>query len=618
MTSHVKSNRLPLLMVMIVFILIQFALYQLTSVSKERDLFGTDSYMRLVRVEALIETGNWYDTTIERSNAPYGEQLHWSRAMDILIIGLASAIGLFVESSRALLLAGIWISPLLGCLALLSLPWVFKPIVSSEGMPLLLLIVQFQPGILQLFSFGIPDHHSLIALVFLLTMGSMFRVIMGPSDARGTVNAKGEMLLGFFMAVGMWISVESLVMVILVLGILSVRWMILGREYLRMNCRLVLSVALFSLAFLFVETPVSMLFNVVYDKLSIVHIVFFFIVAAIFTVTELIQRLGFERQKMGFTQVKLRLIRLGILSSMGILGAFAMAICFPGFLHGPFADVNPEIKALWLSKVSEVQPLLNFSRRGISQLIFFMGLPIASNLAFLLIARKDRAESPWKYFAISGSVLYILLSLYQVRWTGFAVLMSVPAIEQAVLWARDRMNSISSELLAAGARISVTLLILIGFTVVGGGLMATENKAITSEDRSDLKQVTQWINDNQDRFDADSTMLAFMDFGPELLYRTDLNVIGTPYHRNDEGILFSYDVMNATNEQAIRSNLESRGVDLILIAPLSSEDYFYNYTAGNGTFYDLLRTKKTYEWLDQVSLPQELSDFKLFVVAGKP
>ncbi len=611
METHVKSNQLPLLMVLIVFILIQFSLYQLISVSKGLDLIGTDPYMRLVRVELLLEKGDWYDGTIARSNAPYGEQLHWSRAFDLLMIGLAWLIGLFVEPSNGLLIAGIWISPLLGCFALLSLSWVFRPIVSNERMPLLFLIVLCQPGILQLFSFGIPDHHSLIALVFLMIMGSMFRVIMVPS------NYNGEVLLSFFMAVGMWISVESLVMVILIMSILSVRWVVLGGDYLRENLRIALWLLGFSLIFLFVETPVSSLFDAVYDKLSSVHIAFFTSVAVIFLATWLVFQFGFKRLESRIVIGNLRLIRLGTLACIGLVGAFAMITCFPGFLHGPFAEVDPRIKTLWLSKVREVQPLLNFSRAGISQLIFFLGLPITCNLAFLLQFHGKRDKWTWMGFSVFGSFLYVLLSLYQVRWTGYALLMSVPAIEQTVLWARERMCSIGPKLLAAGARASVTLVILIGFTCAGGILMASDDKMVTSHGTSGLNLVCAWMNNNQDRMGDDSTLLAFMDFGPELLYRTELNVIGTPYHRNDDGILFSYDVMNAMDEESVRNLLESRGVDFILIAPHSSEEYFYNYTAGNGTFYDLLRTENTYDWLVEVALPKELAKFSLFAIDGK-
>ncbi len=55
-------------------------------------LLGPDSYMRMVRVEALLDTGAWYDHRIERSNAPFGEELHWTRPFDLLLLAGAAPL----------------------------------------------------------------------------------------------------------------------------------------------------------------------------------------------------------------------------------------------------------------------------------------------------------------------------------------------------------------------------------------------------------------------------------------------------------------------------------------------------------------------------------------------
>ena len=60
------------------------------------ELMGPDGYMRLIRVDDLRNGSGWYNSTIERSNAPYGDALHWTRPMDLLILlvsGIASLFG---------------------------------------------------------------------------------------------------------------------------------------------------------------------------------------------------------------------------------------------------------------------------------------------------------------------------------------------------------------------------------------------------------------------------------------------------------------------------------------------------------------------------------------------
>src|SRR3546814_12853395 len=52
-------------------------------------LIDPDSYMRMVRVSELAQGWQWFDDTIARANAPYGDVLHWTRPFD-LQIGRAS------------------------------------------------------------------------------------------------------------------------------------------------------------------------------------------------------------------------------------------------------------------------------------------------------------------------------------------------------------------------------------------------------------------------------------------------------------------------------------------------------------------------------------------------
>lgn len=67
-----KDKTWPFLLLMVfIMLLILAANYNQTGIS-EAELVDTDAYMRLVRVEQLAETGDWYDSVIHRSNYPYG------------------------------------------------------------------------------------------------------------------------------------------------------------------------------------------------------------------------------------------------------------------------------------------------------------------------------------------------------------------------------------------------------------------------------------------------------------------------------------------------------------------------------------------------------------------
>ena len=108
-------------------------------------------------------------------------------------------------------------------------------------------------------------------------------------------------------------------------------------------------------------------------------------------------------------------------------------------------------------------------------------------------------------------------------------------------------------------------------------------------------------------------ILAHVDFGPEILYLTQHEVIGTPYHRNGPGILDTYDIMTADMDEKALEIIQKRGIDLILLCPKSSESGVYLKSEQTSTFYKRLREDTIPNWLRKVELPSDLSSsFLLF------
>src|SRR5271157_1303291 len=89
---------------------------------RKGDLIDSDCYQRLNRVVQLHETGKWYDSVLAKSNAPYGEHLHWTRPLDVLLLTgawLATPLAGFKDS---LFWWGVLISPFLLIASLMILP----------------------------------------------------------------------------------------------------------------------------------------------------------------------------------------------------------------------------------------------------------------------------------------------------------------------------------------------------------------------------------------------------------------------------------------------------------------------------------------------------------------
>ena len=131
---------------------------------------GQDSYMRLVRVEHLHESGDWFDGTIPRSNWPYGEVQNWTRPFDVLMLSGALLLEPLLGFRQALYWWGSATAPLLHLATALALAWMVAPRFDRSRQFLVILVFLLQIPVWRHGIFGRTDHHMLIFLVFALAL----------------------------------------------------------------------------------------------------------------------------------------------------------------------------------------------------------------------------------------------------------------------------------------------------------------------------------------------------------------------------------------------------------------------------------------------------------------
>ncbi len=119
------------------------------------------------------------------------------------------------------------------------------------------------------------------------------------------------------------------------------------------------------------------------------------------------------------------------------------------------------------------------------------------------------------------------------------------------------------------------------------------------------------------RYDSPRTLLAWVDFGPQLLYETKHNVVATPYHRNSAGVLYWYDVMTIEDDTAAYDLIRKRNINMILICPRGSENTMLAAVKEKNNFYNRLKAGYYPEWLQPISLPENIKEtFYLYEVIG--
>lgn len=86
-------------------------------------LYDADSYARVLRVQQLHDTGGWFDPVLNRLNAPFGQSLHWTHPVDLLMLAGAGIGSLVLPYHDALLYAAALAAALPVALLVERGPW---------------------------------------------------------------------------------------------------------------------------------------------------------------------------------------------------------------------------------------------------------------------------------------------------------------------------------------------------------------------------------------------------------------------------------------------------------------------------------------------------------------
>lgn len=574
--------------------LIEFGVY--FSRHAEPYLFvDTDAFMRMVRVKTLISDGNWYNHYIVRSNYPFGEELHWSRALDILIIILSLPFRLFYDPHSALKLSGIIISPLLKLASLPALFWATQVIFSKKNAFRVCALFLAQMGLVQYFSFARPDHHSLLLLTYILFLGAALRAIdcpLGPAP----------FWAGILSGVGLWISPETLVPIAIFLLFQFIHWMYNEQPALIGLIKYQSALLICSAVAILVERPPALFATIAYDKLSFVHFCIFVLFLLQFLCLNYLLRLHDARSK-----------RV-VYAFWGSIAIILIINCvFPSFFKGPFVMVDKRVVQLWLSHVNEIQPLRFNSLHEISTTIAFMGsLFFSCILLAKQIYMHTLVSNPKKQFLLLSLVVFSWLTFYQVRWAPYSEIIIILYNTVLLSWCLNKIQLFKRPVYLISGQVTVWTLIALGHLLCV--LLLSYFIFIppaSSLNEKGLHAINRILSTENEQL----TILTHIDFGPQILYETNHNVIATPYHRNNSGILFWFDTMAATDMETVKSGLLARKVTHILIDPQKNESF--PITDQNSFFEKLLNSSALPPWVEPVTLPADQASFLLYKITIK-
>lgn len=517
------------------------------------DLRDTDGYMRIVRVQELLDGGvGWFESHAPRSNTPFGHSMHWTRPMDIALLALALPLRVLLDPADALYFAGVLVGPLLHILFLLAVYWAARSLLQAGPAALAALLAAVQPVIVSYSAAGRADHHTLILLVATLTIGSAIRLFLADAAAA----PRAAVLAGALVALGIWVSTESL-LALGAVGLTLAGWWVLqpGADSLR-QLGFWAAYTASAIAAVLLERGPAGLSAIEYDRISLPYVV----LGALATAASLLIHFTARERVAG------RLPRFVWAALFGAVAALALVFLFPGMLRGPFADVPAELRHRWLDQVKELQPL-HFEVLTPVDLSFLL-LPV---LGLLLIApairhAEPRARAAWWLvlililFGLGATMSGVRFAAYPATFAAFPVALVFDRMLRRVP-ARPTVLKVIGP---------IVLTMILAFAWIAAAALPHPRENDRSSMRCSVADAAMAIASAGLR---QPVILAGNAHGPEILFRSDARVVSSPYHRNVRGILDALDAFEAEPDQAARI-IAARQVDIIAVCPADNHGEF--------------------------------------------
>jgi hypothetical protein len=568
-----------------------------------------DGYWHLLRVQDIHRTGSWDNEINPRGNAPYGERIHWTRAMDLVLWTGASIGSFFTDFDSSLYWWGVFVGPVFYVLSLAAIVVFGRIIVGPKYVMHLALL--FLCNLLQVFvvySVNRPDHHCLVAFVYVLYYMLFIVLLDKPGSARTAV------LTGVLGALGLWCGMEFLVPVGLSVLYLGLLWLRQGERYVKANCLLALGLTAGLMITLLLDEKPSRWWVVAYDKRSVVHVSLLFFLF-LFWLGEIILAKG------GF--VKTPGMRLVTAAGGSVCVLLPCLILFPGLIHGPMANVDPRLFPLYLRRTDEFGPLSMLSNLPMAAYCTFLVAPAFIYVAWTAYASQNskRVLFAWLGVAI---VAYSILTVWTVRWVYTLAFVSILPTTFLLMGLWDWAGAKRRPLVAIAATLA-----LLCAPYSGLFLQRSSAKAVSRVSKGYNLKLAAMLSflQSQESTLPGQIILADPDIGPAIMYHTSLNVVGTLSHNNSRGLLDTYHIANAGDDAAARRLIKQRGIDYLLVDERLREFVAFRPDSPSGagdvpaeeTFFGRLSLDQIPDWIVEIALPEELADtFALYrVIPGE-
>jgi hypothetical protein len=473
-------------------------------------LSDPDGYMRLVRIREALDRGDLFGDIVAGGDSGLGLTLAWSHILDCVILLLRAPLRLALPPDQALLWAGAITGPLsVGLLGLLCV-WAIAPLAQRAWLWTAAVAVALAPPILGYGQLGGVTHHVALVALAVGAWGAGGRAAFG--------NSRSGILLGLLAGFGIWLSPEAMPFGMMAFGAAFLSW--LARPMPRVAFALAAAGSAYvaSIGFgVLVDPPHAGYGAVELDRISLPFLCLAVIVCALCWLPR-----GLARFRPSLT------MRVGAIGAAGSVGTLLWLALFPGYLRGLTGLMTPEqVEALILNN-AEWQPL-----DTPSLVIAVAGPGVIAIIGALTVAFRQRKTPSGLLWAFAGlcEVACVTLAVLHLRFAPYqaagAAMMLPVLLSHAGDPALLRWRTLTRPGLLA-------LFLLV--PTLAGALYDSAPRNSASEDAGNA----QCLMPDAARLLAPyggAIVLADMNLGPELLYRTQIKIVGALYVRGLAGAM---------------------------------------------------------------------------------
>jgi hypothetical protein len=546
-------------------------------------LGDTDDAMRLVIVRDLLAGRGWYDQCIGRLAPPTGTSMHWSRLLDGALAGVDRGFALFLSASQSeLAMRFFW--PLAWIFPALTAALLVARSLGARAAVLITAVLLADPYLYSEFTPGRIDHHNVQITMAMLTLAGAV-----------ALNRRVQWAIagGIASAVGLAVGLEALAFHAII-GASYGLALVSDRSHAPRALAYGGMLAVMTAAFFLLQTPPARWSLSFCDALALNLTLAMVIAGAGLAITALLA---------SRTSASMRLAMLAL------AGAAATGVCLglhPACIHGPFADVDPAVRRLWLDRVKETLPIgavypINPQGAIVAALMSLLGLTAGA----FLIARG------WRDFRIgvltlaSCLAVAVWLGLHAWRMQDYVFWMGSPALGAAASWITARrlkglmVPSAVAAFVASPIPLGAALAWATGLGHRGVPAAAsneTSDACILGSSYEALARLPH------------GSILAPVDLGPYILAFTQDAALTAPYHRLSREILTAHYALDAP-PGADRPRIRALKADYIVDCPA-----YPSMETTPDSLIARLREGHTPAWLTTLSKPGDV--LRIYRVAG--